>query len=146
MKTLTLTILEKWGIRDLLNAVYGKGGLTLSMLTDAQNINKKIFVEIRFAEKPNKQGVYPVLGGKEAKAVDMKRVIVNVPVTPQNPTGQGGNITWSPEKDKGTPVELTQDEEKLIVGIITEKNSKKEFTIADTFMPTLAKKLELDLT
>lgn len=135
MKTLKLSVSERFGIRNLLNGVYAKGGLTLSTLSDAQNIIRKTLMEMEFDKKPDKTGVFNAIKGKEAKAVDMKRVL----------TPQGESLSWNPDKDKGTEIEFTEDEVKIIKEILNEKNNKKEFTMSDSYVPELAKKLEIDL-
>jgi len=140
MKTVKFTVQERLSIPQFLNTCYLKGGMSLQMLTDAQNITRKLAMEIEFNQKPEKNGEYKAIRGEEAKKVNLR----------QGFNFEGGMRTsqlyWDAQKDKGKDVELSDDEAKLLCDIIERKNSEKSFTLADGYILGLAEKLGLELT
>lgn len=140
MKTINFTIQERLSLPQFLNAVYQKGGLTLQMLTDAQNITRKLALEIGLGEKPDKEGNYKAIRGEEAKKVNLRQgFIFDKGIrTPQ--------LFWDATKDKGKEIELTEDEINLLKEIIERKNTEKAFSMTDGYIIELAKKLGLELT
>ncbi len=137
MKKLLLKINPRFGIRGLLNDKYAKGGLGLEMLRDAQNIMQKILVEIIWSEKPEKDGTIKATGKEDAKKVNLRRTLV---IQDGKQTQQ---IVWDIDKDKGKEIELNDDEAKLLVELIKDKNTKKEFKIDDAWVQGVAEQLEI---
>ena len=131
---------ERLSIPQFLNICYQKGGMSLQMLTDAQNITRKLAMEIEFNQKPEKNGEHKAIRGEEAKKVNLR----------QSFSFEGGmrtsQLLWDAGKDHGKEIELSDDESKLLADIIERKNSEKSFTLADGYILGLAEKLGLELT
>ena len=140
MKKVSFTVQERLSLPQMLNSIYLKGGMSLQMLTDAQNITRKLAMEIEFNQKPEKNGEHKAIRGEEAKKVNLR----------QGFSFEGGmrtsQLLWDAGKDKGKDVELSDDEAKLLADIIERKNSEKSFTLADGYILNLATKLGLTLT
>jgi len=144
MKTIKFLVSERFGIENWLNDLYQKGGLSLTMLTDAQNLLRKITIPREFNEKPEKglgfPRIYKAIKEEEAKKVNL-RIEVNI----GNDGKQITSLKWNASKDKGKEIELTSDEIKMIKEIIERKNSEKAFSLTDNFVIGLAEKIGVDL-
>jgi hypothetical protein len=138
-KTIKLSIKERLGTVNLLNEIYGKGGMDLEMLLDSQNILEKINVEIELEKKPSKvegnSETYFAIGGKEAKAVNLRTIITKAEDKIYS------QMQWDAKLDKGASIEFTSDEVKLLKDIIKGKSDKKELKLEDAYLAELNRKL-----
>jgi len=138
-KTIKLSIKERLGTVNLLNEIYGKGGMDLEMLLDSQNILEKINVEIELDKNPSKvegnSETYFATGGKEAKAVNLRTVMIKAEdkIYLQN--------KWDEKLEKGKEIEFTSNEVKLLKDIIKGKSDKKELKLEDAYLAELNRKL-----
>jgi len=135
MQKINMTVAERFGIRQLLNESYQRGGLTLDMLVSASKISEKCGIEVDL-DKPNKDGVAYAKGGAEAKAVNLRQIITNL--------ADGKTIiqfAWDAQKDKGKDLDFISDEIKFLQELIKNKSEKKELTLADGYFIGLNDKL-----
>jgi len=138
-KTITMTVAERLGARNLLNETYAKGGLDLEMLLEAQKVLGKVSLELVFEEKPSKKegGVetYFATGGAEAKAVNLRTIITKAEDKVYS------QMQWDAAKDKGKEIEFSGDEVKLLKDIIKGKGDRKELKLEDAYLLNLNEKL-----
>lgn len=132
---IVLTINERFGIRNLLNEVYSKGGLGLDTLKPAQKIIEAVNVEIEFEKKPSKDGSFKAIKGDEAVEVNMRQVLS------VSEGKQVGQLVWDSGKDKGKELDLSKNEVDLLLEVIKNKSEKKELGIGDAFIVGLNEKL-----
>ncbi len=130
-----LKINERFGIKNLLNETYQKGGMDLTMFVRATKIVEKTDVEIIFADTPSKDGTLEVIGGENAVAVKMRQVPVIV-------NGQRVfTLRYEPKLDREKEIELSKKETELIAGIVKMKSERKELKMEDVYLVGLAEKL-----
>ncbi len=134
-KKISCTISERFGVRNLLNESYQRGGLSLDMLVSASKVSEKCGIEIEL-DKPNKEGVAFAKGGEEAKAVNLRQTVVAG--TDGRPTVQ---LLWDAKQDKGTVLEFTSNEVQLLQDLIKNKSDKKELTLSDMWVVGFSEKI-----
>jgi len=149
MRNLNLTIEERIKTPFLLNEIYQKGGLSLGMLSDAQNILRKLTIEREFNSEPEKpkkgESLYPkiykVKSGEEAKKANMRLEVI-VTRNEQGMVQEVSSVRWDTEKDEGKEIEFSEDEIKLLAELIKNKDEKKELKLEDGYLVKLNEKLE----
>jgi hypothetical protein len=130
MKKVNLTLQERFGIKNLLNLAYSKGGLDLSGVMAAQRVLEKIFVEYEF-DKKAEDGFFKAIKGPEALKVNMRT--------------DGNTFVWDVKKDKEVEIELSNNEHGLITEIINNKSAKKELGTGDMYLIGLAPKFGIEI-
>jgi len=127
---LNLVIKERFGIIGLLNAKNQQGGLDLTGLNTALELNEKLAIKgnLSFDED-----------GKSIQTEEYKKFNIRQVVQDGKP-----NIVWDRDKDKGIDVDFSENEFKLIKELLQSKSDSKELGIGDDYAIALAKKLGIE--